>query len=147
MKRVRIVVATVALALNGNAMADAPKADDATQPHNMYVVADVLPNGDVAAVHPCERLSPQLTNLLRSTVESWVTGPAIVNGRRSYSQVLFHVALETEPMTQGQYSAKFAYLSAEPLTARNDALRARFFPGANLYSRPGMLIGIAPTSP
>ncbi|MGN6235635.1 hypothetical protein [Dyella sp.] len=147
MRRVKIVVATVALALAGKAMSDAHKPLDAMQPYEMYVVADVLPNGEVAAVHTYERLSPQLTNLQRSTVASWVTGPTIVNGRRSYYRVLFHVALETDRVTQGQYSASFAYLSAEPLRARSDALRARFSPGKNFYSPPGTLIGIAPPRP
>lgn len=158
MKLLKMIVVAIACASAGAAMADASKPVDVTQPHNMYVVADVLPNGELAAIHPYERLSPQLTGLLRKTVASWLTGPAVVDGRRSYSRVLFHVALQAEPVTRGQYSAKFAYLSAEPFKPANSAVRSRF-PGASVYAEsafslqsPGTLAafenrGIVPTRP
>lgn len=157
MKRITVFVAAVALTAAANTFAYTQKASSASQSHNLYVVADVLPSGEVAAVHPYERLSPELTNLLRKTVASWITGPAIVDGRRSYARVLFHVVLRTEPMAQGQYSAKFNYLSAENYQPVNTAVRSRF-PGASWNSvstnpsSPGTLValsnsGIIPTRP
>lgn len=130
MKRVSIAVAAMALAAAGTAFAGTQDVNIAPQSHHIYVVADILPNGHVAAVHPYERLSPGLNQLLRKTVASWVTGPAIMNGRRAYTQVLFHVALQTEPLAKGQYSAKFSYLAAEPYASSHPFIRSRF-PGAS----------------
>lgn len=93
---------------------------DSTSPsaaklQTISVLVHVNSAGKVTDISPATKLSASLTRLLRQNVTELVTGPAIEKGRPIASQFVMNLTLQTTPRSNGQYDAKFAYVSTKSI--------------------------------
>ncbi len=121
MKLIQIcLVAGVALASCGIASAQfAAGARDpslnASTPKVIPVLVNVDRAGKVTSVSSSTRLEPRYDRLLRSNLDEMITKPAMDHGKPMSSQFVMNVALEVTPRPQGDYDARFVYVSANPV--------------------------------
>jgi hypothetical protein len=121
MKRIqRAMVAAALLAVGGTASALAHATAEAPSDQvPMGVVVNVDVQGHVNEIRHAQKLPGDVEKLLRTTLDKWITKPAIVNGRRVPSQVLFNVTLQNKRLPDGNYQASFAYVSSQPVPEGN----------------------------
>jgi len=119
MKRIqRAMVAAALLAVGGTASAfvqEPATAEGASGQVPMGVVVNVDVQGHVNEIRHAQKLPGDVEKLLRTTLDKWITKPAIVDGRRVPSQVLFNVTLQNKRLADGKYQTSFAYVSSEPV--------------------------------
>jgi hypothetical protein len=133
MKRANMVVLGLAIAMlfgtnvaaheasSGNlpsppqsAVSGATQAESGTVT-NIPLLAIVTNKGQVRDIQHSQRLPSNVNNLLWSSVQSWIKGPAHVNGARVGSQVFMDVALHAEPRADGTSNVYFTLASIGPV--------------------------------
>lgn len=85
--------------------------------HVLPVLVQVNSQGRVTGVSPSDELPPRYARLLRQTLDEMITRPANNHGRPVASQFVMNLALQTSPRPDGQYDARFVYVSASPVPA------------------------------
>jgi hypothetical protein len=85
--------------------------------HALPVLVQVNANGKITRVEPSIRLSPKTQRMLRGNLEQMITGPAIQDGHPVGSQLVIQVSLVKNKLDNGNYSARFKYVSAMPVPA------------------------------
>ncbi|MBP1474471.1 hypothetical protein J7I44_09165 [Frateuria sp. MAH-13] len=113
-------------------------------PRVLPVLVQVDSHGKVTQVSPSIELSPRYDRLLRQSLDEMITRPANDHGRPVASQFVINLGLQTTPRPDGNFDAKFVYVSTSPvpsgswywvhvdghrlaLQSRNADVRQRFF--------------------
>jgi hypothetical protein len=79
------------------------------------VLVHVNARGGITEVSPSSHLTPQMSRLLRQNLDEMVAKPATEHGRPISSQVIINLALEATPRNEGDYLARFVYVSSSPV--------------------------------
>ncbi|MBU6248042.1 MAG: hypothetical protein KGN77_09820 [Xanthomonadaceae bacterium] len=122
--KLRVKGATAVAGLMVMAGAVHAAATASTRPVDALATIDA--QGHVRQVVTRQRLTPRLTETLHQDLAGWVRGPARHDGRSSWSQMMFHLALETTPTTDGRVDARFRLLSMEPAAYDSHSIAARW---------------------
>lgn len=113
-------------------------------PKVLPVLVQVDSHGKVTQVSSSIELSPRYDRLLRQSLDEMITRPANDHGRPVASQFVINLGLQTTPRPDGNFDAKFVYVSTSPVPAgswywvhidghrlalrsRNADMRQRFF--------------------
>jgi hypothetical protein len=136
MKRVpMLAVAGILAAVGGTAMATDGSLTQFT-PKVMPVLVHVNSHGKVTSVSPSTALPPQLAHVLDSTLKGWISKPAVIDGRAVDTDMVVNVALQASPRDDGQYDARFAYVSSSPTPYKS----------SHWVSKDGYELGLADNS-
>jgi hypothetical protein len=81
------------------------------------VLVQVDSHGKVTGVSPAVELAPRYDRLLRQTLDEMITRPANDHGRPVASQFVINLGLQASPRPDGQYDARFVYVSTSPVPA------------------------------
>ena len=86
-------------------------------PHRIEpVLVQVNAQGRVTEASPAYQLTPKLRRLLRANLDGMIRKPAVdKHGKPVPSQFIMNMAVRTEPRTDGDYDAWFAYVSTRPV--------------------------------
>jgi len=86
-------------------------------PHRVEpVLVQVNAQGRVTSASPAYQLTPKLNRLLRANLDGMIRKPAVdKHGKPIPSQFIMNMAVRTEPRTDGNYDAWFAYVSTKPV--------------------------------
>lgn len=84
-------------------------------PRVMPVLVQVDRHGKVTDVSPSVELAPRYDRLLRTTLDQMITRPANDHGRAVASQFVINLGLQTSPRPDGNYDARFVYVSTSPV--------------------------------
>lgn len=86
-------------------------------PHRVEpVLVQVNAQGRVTNASPAYQLTPKLSRLLRTNLDGMIRKPAVdKHGKPIPSQFIMNMAVRTEPRTDGNYDAWFAYVSTKPV--------------------------------
>jgi hypothetical protein len=84
-------------------------------PKVMPVLVRVDSRGKVVEASPSIELSPRFDRLLRQTLDEMITRAASDHGRPVASQFVINLALQASPRTDGEYDARFVYVSTSPV--------------------------------
>lgn len=79
------------------------------------VLVYVNNSGEITNVSPSTRLTPQYARLLRENLDQMISKPAMDHGKPISSQFVMNVALKVDPTSEGNYNARFVYVSAKPV--------------------------------
>jgi hypothetical protein len=79
------------------------------------VLVHVDAKGGITDVSPSTELTPRMNRLLRQNLDEMIAKPATEHGRPISSQVIINLALETTPRSEGDYFARFTYVSSSPV--------------------------------
>lgn len=86
------------------------------KPKVMPVLVQVDSQGKVTDASPANELPPRFDRLLRENLDQMITKPATDrHGRPISSQFIINLTLEATPRPEGDYSARFAYVSSKPV--------------------------------
>ncbi|WP_426700268.1 hypothetical protein ACPPVV_12780 [Rhodanobacter sp. Col0626] len=86
------------------------------KPRVMPVLLQVNAQGRITDASPSTELSPQLNRLLMQNLAEMISKPATDRrGRPMSSQFIINVALQASPRPEGDYDARFAYVSSNPV--------------------------------
>ncbi|MGN2245555.1 hypothetical protein ACFWZ3_02565 [Frateuria sp. GZRR35] len=113
-------------------------------PKVLPVLVQVDSHGKVTQVSSAVELSPRYDRLLRQSLDEMITRPANDHGRPVASQFVINLGLQTTPRPDGNFDARFVYVSTSPvpsgswywvhvdghrlaLRSRNADMRQRFF--------------------
>lgn len=117
-------------------------------PRVLPVLVQVDSHGKVTDVSPSVELAPRYDRLLRQTLDQMITRPANVHGRAVASQFVINLGLEASSRPDGNYDARFVYVSTSPvppgswywvhIDGHRLALRSRndILPPQRFYQRP-----------
>ena len=112
-----LFTAIVLLAGTGTAMASSVSLNGFT-PKVLPVLVQVNARGKVTDASPAMKLSPRLARLLRENLDEMISQPAVdKHGRPISSQFVINLALQAVSRAEGEYDARFAYVSASPVPA------------------------------
>jgi len=115
MKRFSMMMFAGALAVGaGAAMADSQSLNE-FRPGVMPVLVHVDARGKVTDVSPSVELSPKVNRLLRQNLDELITKPATDHGRPVSSQFVINLAMQASPRADGDYLARFVYVSSSPV--------------------------------
>ena len=115
MKRFSIMMFAGVLAVGANAaMADSRSLNE-FRPGVMPVLVHVDARGKVTEVSPSAELSPKISRLLRQNLDELITKPATEHGRPISSQFVINLAMQASPREDGDYLARFVYVSSSPV--------------------------------
>jgi hypothetical protein len=81
------------------------------------VLVHVNASGGITEVSPATHLTPQMNRLLRQNLDEMIAKPATEHGRPISSQVIINLALQATPRSEGDYLARFVYVSSSPVPA------------------------------
>jgi hypothetical protein len=81
----------------------------------MPVLVHVDARGKVTEVSPSAELSPKVSRLLRQNLDELITKPATEHGRPVSSQFVINLAMQASPREDGDYLARFVYVSSSPV--------------------------------
>jgi hypothetical protein len=84
-------------------------------PRVLPVLVQVDSHGKVTDVSPSVELAPRYDRLLRQTLDEMITRPANDHGRAVASQFVINLGLETASRPDGNYDARFVYVSTSPV--------------------------------
>lgn len=84
-------------------------------PKVMPVLVRVDSRGKVVEASPSIELAPRFDRLLRQTLDEMITRPASDHGRPVASQFVINLALQASPRSDGEYDARFIYVSTSPV--------------------------------
>ncbi|MHB1058859.1 MAG: hypothetical protein ACYC0F_13360 [Rhodanobacter sp.] len=99
----------------GSALASSGSLNE-FRPRVMPVLVQVNSHGKVTGASPATELSPRLDRLLRQNLDELIGKPATDrNGRAMPSQFVINLALQVSPREDGDYDARFAYVSTSPV--------------------------------
>jgi len=101
----------------GSAMAMSSQSINQFPTRVLPVLVQVDSQGKVTGVSPSDELPPRYARLLRQTLDEMITKPANDHGRPVASQFVMNLALQTSPREDGQYDARFVYVSVSPVPA------------------------------
>lgn len=111
-------LAVAAMAVLGSTGAIADNTMSLNQfPHRVEpVLVQVNAQGRVTSASPAYQLTPKLNRLLRANLDGMIRKPAVdKHGKPIPSQFIMNMAVRTEPRTDGNYDAWFAYVSTKPV--------------------------------
>lgn len=111
-------LAVAAMAVLGSTGAIADDTMSLNQfPHRVEpVLVQVNAQGRVTSASPAYQLTPKLNRLLRANLDGMIRKPAVdKHGKPIPSQFIMNMAVRTEPRTDGNYDAWFAYVSTKPV--------------------------------
>jgi hypothetical protein len=114
MKRHCALLLLGTLSAGQGAMADQMSINQFT-PRVMPVLVQVNRDGKVTDVSPAVDLAPRYDRLLRNTLDQMITHPANDHGRAVASQFVINLGLQTSPRPDGNYDARFVYVSTSPV--------------------------------
>lgn len=115
MKRFSIMALAGVLAVGGSvAMATSASLNE-FRPGFMPVLVHVNASGKVTDVSPSIELSPKVNRLLRQNLDEMITKPATEHGRPVSSQFIINLAMQASPRQEGDYLARFVYVSSSPV--------------------------------
>jgi len=80
-------------------------------PRVLPVLVQVDSHGKVTQVSPSVELTPRYDRLLRQSLDEMITRPANDHGRPVASQFVINLGLETTQRPDGNYDARFVYVS------------------------------------
>ncbi|MEO6800868.1 MAG: hypothetical protein ABI178_13100 [Rhodanobacter sp.] len=113
----RVTVLGVLLACSGAAAASSGSLDE-FQPKVLPVLVQVNSHGQVTNASPAIELSPNVNRLLRANLDEMINKPAHdKHGQPMSSQFVINLAVQAAPLGNGQFDARFAYVSATPVPA------------------------------
>jgi hypothetical protein len=117
MKRFRIMVLLGTLTAAQGALATQQTSMSINQftPRVLPVLVQVDRHGKVTDVSSAVQLEPRYDRLLRQTLGEMITRPANDHGRAVASQFVINLGLETSPRSDGNYDARFVYVSTSPV--------------------------------
>jgi len=98
----------------GAAMAESQSLNE-FRPRVMPVLVHVDARGKVTEVSPSIELSPKVNRLLRQSLDEMISKPATEHGRPISSQFVINLALQASPRQEGDYLARFVYVSSSPV--------------------------------
>ncbi|NUR23693.1 hypothetical protein [Frateuria sp.] len=84
-------------------------------PKVLPVLVQVDRHGKVTDVSPSVELAPRYDRLLRQTLDQMITRPANDHGRAVASQFVINLGLQASPRSDGNYDARFVYVSTSPV--------------------------------
>lgn len=84
-------------------------------PRVLPVLVQVDSHGKVTDVSSAFELAPRYDRLLRQTLDEMVTRPANDHGRAVASQFVINLGLEAAARPDGNYDARFVYVSTSPV--------------------------------
>ena len=84
-------------------------------PRVLPVLVQVDSHGKVTQVSPSVELAPRYDRLLRQSLDEMITRPANDHGRPVASQFVINLGLQTTQRPDGDYDAKFVYVSTSPV--------------------------------
>jgi len=116
MRATCLAVAVVAMLGSAGAIADDSMSLNQF-PHKVEpVLVQVNAQGRVTEASPAYQLTPKLRRLLRANLDGMIRKPAVdKHGKPVPSQFIMNLAVRTEPRTDGNYDAWFAYVSTKPV--------------------------------
>ena len=114
MKRFCAFLVLGTLAAGQGAMATSMSINQFT-PRVLPVLVQVDSHGKVTDVSPSVELAPRYDRMLRQTLEKMITKPASHHGRAVASQFIINLGLETASRPDGNYDARFVYVSTAPV--------------------------------
>ncbi|WEN14366.1 hypothetical protein PY254_14155 [Rhodanobacter sp. AS-Z3] len=118
MKSVQLTVVLSTLALCSGTAAAASASLNQFNSKVMPVLVRVNSQGKVTEASPAVELTPKIRRLMRANLDEMIRTPATdKHGRPIASQFVINLALNTAPSTNGNYDAKFAYVSTSPVPA------------------------------
>lgn len=79
------------------------------------VLVHVNAKGGVTEVSSSTHLTRRMDRLLRQNLDEMIAKPATEHGRPISSQLIINLALETTPRDEGDYLARFVYVSSSPV--------------------------------
>jgi hypothetical protein len=84
-------------------------------PKVLPVLVQVDSHGKVTQVSSTVELAPRYDRLLRQTLDEMITKPANDHGRPVASQFVINLGLQTMARPDGNFDAKFVYVSTSPV--------------------------------
>jgi hypothetical protein len=84
-------------------------------PRIMPVLVHVNAHGRVTDASPSIELTPTVQRLMLRNLDELITKPATRHGHAVSSQFVINLALKVEPRENGDYLARFAYVSSTPV--------------------------------
>lgn len=115
MKRLLVMAGAAVLATGASAaMAASWSLNDFT-PRIMPVLVHVNAHGRVTDASPSIELTPTVQRLMLRNLDELITKPATMHGHAVSSQFVINLALKVEPRENGDYLARFAYVSSTPV--------------------------------
>ncbi|HJW06880.1 MAG TPA: hypothetical protein VJ527_10365 [Rhodanobacter sp.] len=88
------------------------------RPKVLPVLVQVNAQGKVTTASPAMELPPSLVRLMRANLDEMISKPATDRkGRPIASQFIINLTLLTTPNANGNYDAKFSYVSTSPVPA------------------------------
>jgi hypothetical protein len=118
MKLTRVSSAFAVLAACCSAAVAGSASLNQFKPHVLPVLVQVDSHGKVTGASPAMDLSPRLARLLRENLDEMISQPAIdKHGQPVSSQFVINLALQAASRAEGEYDARFAYVSASPVPA------------------------------
>lgn len=115
MLRLAAIALSGVLGLSTMASAAQPAQGATKGQHVIPVLVSVNSHGKVTDVTPAYRMRPEFSRLLRSTLDQMIKKPAMRHGKAVSSQFVMNMALNASKRSDGQYQAKFDYVSSKPL--------------------------------
>lgn len=114
LRRLSALVGLLALG-SGTAMAGSGSLNQFNTKY-LPVLVQVDSHGKVTDASAAMELAPQLKRLLYQNLGEMITGPAInTHGRAISSQFVINLELQATPLDNGNFDAKFAYISTAPV--------------------------------
>jgi hypothetical protein len=112
-----LLIGAAATAQAGNGPTQANRTTTKNQ-KVLPVLVKVSSSGKITRVDPAYTLrAGAVRELLRSTLEKIVTGPAHYKGKAVASQMVINMAVNKTPSADGSYAVSFHYVSAQPVPA------------------------------
>ncbi|MEO8999510.1 MAG: hypothetical protein ABI227_09380 [Rhodanobacter sp.] len=116
MKRFHLMALAGVLVIGANvAIAGGPSSLTEFRPSVMPVLVHVDASGKVTEVSPSTELSPKINRLLRQSLDEMISKPATEHGRPVSSQFVINLAVQASPREDGDYLARFVYVSSSPV--------------------------------
>lgn len=112
MKRFYRVAVAVVLATAAGVVAASNGSLTQFKPQVMPVLVRVDSHGKVTRISPSSELTPAFDRMLATSLNAWITKPAVINGRAISTEMIVNVALRVSPREDGKYDAAFAYVSS-----------------------------------
>ncbi|WP_158886256.1 hypothetical protein [Rhodanobacter sp. L36] len=85
------------------------------KPRYLPVLVQVNAKGQVTDASPAVELSPVINRLMRKNLDEMIAKPATYKGRAVSSQFVINLALQVTPRSEGDYVARFGYVSTSPV--------------------------------
>lgn len=115
MKRLSMMMFASVLTVGANAAMASNGSLNEFRPRVMPVLVHVDARGKVTEVSPSIELSPKVNRLLRQSLDEMISKPATEHGRPISSQFVINLALQASPRQEGDYLARFVYVSSSPV--------------------------------